>query len=71
MHLDHGKQKIRFSIFGFSHRLCRRAEVTVGSEDQLQIFLRAYLFRRGQMEHVLIMASLKLKPSLFTPRPSV
>ena len=26
---------------------------------------------RGQVEHVLTMTNLKLKPSLFTPRPSV
>ena len=39
----------------------------MGSEDQLQFFfLRAFLFRRGQVEHVLTMANLKLKPSLFT-----
>ena len=27
-------------------------------------------FRRGQVEHVLTMTNLKLKPFLFTPRPS-
>ena len=26
---------------------------------------------RGQVEHILTMANLKLKPSLFTPRPNV
>ena len=30
----------------------------------------AYLFKRGQVEHVLTMTNLKLKPSLFTSRPS-
>ena len=27
------------------------------------------MFKRGQVEHILTMANLKLKPSLFTPRP--
>ena len=43
----------------------------MGSEDQSSSnFFKGYLFRRGQVEHVLIMASLKLKPSLFTPLPT-
>ena len=38
----------------------------LGSEDPLQIFSNgAYLFKRGQVEHILTMANLKLKPSLF------
>ena len=41
----------------------------VGSEDLLQIFERAYLFKRGQVEHVWTMANVKLKPSLFMPCP--
>ena len=43
----------------------------MGSEDQLQFFFkRAYLLGRGQVEHVLTMAKLKLNPSLFTPHPT-
>ena len=34
------KTIFRFSIFGLSLRLCRGSEVTVGSEDQLQNFLK-------------------------------
>ena len=34
-------------------------------------FYRAYLFKRGQVEHVLTMANLKFNPSLFMPRPNV
>ena len=30
-------------------------------------FVRAYLFKRGQVEHVLTMTNLKLKPSLYAP----
>ena len=33
-------------------------------------FFRAYLFKRGQVEHLLTMANLKLKPSLFI-RPAL
>ena len=40
MHFDHGKNKIQIFNFGLSHRLCRGSEVTVGSEDQLQNFLK-------------------------------
>ena len=29
------------------------------------------MFRRGQVEHVLTMANLRLKPSLFTPHPTL
>ena len=45
----------------------------MGSEDQLQFFLKGYiiLFWRGQVEHVLTMVNLKLKPSLFTPCLSI
>ena len=49
-------------------------EIMVGSEDPLQKKKKknwAYLFKRGQVEHVSTMANLKLKPSLFTPRPNV
>ena len=37
----------------------------MGFEDPLH-FLRAYLFKRGQVEHVLTMTNLKQKPLLFT-----
>ena len=47
MHFDHGKTKFRFSIFGLSHRLCRVSEVTVGSEDQLQNFLKSIFVQKG------------------------
>ena len=68
--LYHGKSKIQIFNFGLSHRPCRGSEVTVGSEDPLQIFERVYLFKRGQVEHILTMANLQLKPSPFTPRPT-
>ena len=70
--LTNVKIKFRFSIFCLSNRLNRRSEVTVGSEDPLQFFFsqRAYLFKRGQVEHILTIANLKLKPTLFMPRPS-
>ena len=70
MHFNHGKNKFRFSIFGFSHRLYRGSEVTVGSEDPLTIFLKAYLLKKGQVEQVLTTTNLKLKPSPFMPRPN-
>ena len=63
------KTKFRFSIFGLSHRLCRGSEVRVGSEDQLQNLLKGIFVQGGQVEHILTMANLKLKPSLFMPRP--
>ena len=63
-----GKSKIQIFNFGLSHRPCRGSEVTVGSEDPLQIFERVYLFKRGQVEHILTMANLQLKPSPFTLR---
>ena len=64
------KTIFRFSIYGLSRRLCRGYKMTTGSKDQLQKnFKRAYLSKRGQVEYVLTMANLKLKPSLFTPRP--
>ena len=43
----------------------------VGSEDQLQFFLKGIFVQEGQVEHVLTMANLKLKLSLFTPHPTV
>ena len=54
------KQNSDFQCFAFPY------EVTLGSKDPLP-FLRAYLFKRGQVEHALTMTNLKLKPSLFTP----
>ena len=66
MHFDHGKNKIQIFNLWTLGLICREFEVTVGSENQLN-FLRAYLFRRGKVEHVLTMANLKLRPSLYTP----
>ena len=44
----------------------------VESEDLLQNFFKGhYLFKRGQMEHILTMANLKLKPSQFMPCPNM
>ena len=63
------KTKFKFSNFCFSHRLHRGSEVTLGSEDKFQFFYRAYLFRRGQVEHVLTMANLKL--NLIYLRPTL
>ena len=41
------KTKFRFSIFGLSHRLCRGSKMTVGTEDQLQIFFKGHICSRG------------------------
>ena len=65
------KTKFRFSIFGLFH-IYRGSEVMMGSEDTLKIFfffLKGIMSKRGQGEHVLTMANLKLKPSLFIPPP--
>ena len=70
IHFNHCKNKNQIFNFCLFHRLYRGSEVTVGSEDLLlKFFERAYLFKRGQVEHVLTMANFKLKPSLFTPCP--
>ena len=36
----------------------------------MALFERAYLFKRGQLEHILTMANLELNPYPFTPRPN-
>ena len=41
------KTKLKFSIFGLSHSLCRGSEVTVGSEDQLQNVLKGIFVQEG------------------------
>ena len=46
MHFDLAKTKLRFSIFGLSHSLHRGSEVTVGSVDPLQYFLKGHNFVR-------------------------
>ena len=64
------KIKFRFSMFCLSNRPYRGSEVTLGSEDPLHFFFffeRAYLFKRGQVEHILTMANLKLKSSYLRP----
>ena len=40
-----------------------------GLKTHLKFFLMGILFKRGQVEHILTMANLKLKPSLFMPCP--
>ena len=62
IHFDHCKNKIQIFNFCLFHRLYR------GSV--FNFFLRAYLFKSGQVEHFMTMANLKLEPSLFTPRPN-
>ena len=47
MHFDHDKNKIQIFNFGLSHRLCRGSEVTMGSEDQLRIFLKGIFVQEG------------------------
>ena len=71
IHFDHCKNKIEFFNFCLFHRPHRGSGVTVGSENPLQNFFKGniILFKGGQVEHVLTMANLKLKPVLFTPRP--
>ena len=66
------KQIFRYSIFGLSHWFYRGSGVTVGSENLLQIFFKGHmiLFKRGQGEHVLTMANLELKLSLFAHCPN-
>ena len=41
------KTIFRFSIFSLSHRLCEGSEVTVGSEDQLQNFVKGIFVQEG------------------------
>ena len=41
------KTKFRFSIFGLSHRSCRRSEVTVGSEGPFQKFWKGIFVQEG------------------------
>ena len=41
------KTKFRFSNFDLSDRLCTGSEVTVGSEDQLQNFLKGIFLQKG------------------------
>ena len=41
------KTKFRFSLFGLSHRLCSGSEVTVGSEDKIQFFLKGVFVQEG------------------------
>ena len=47
----------------------------MGSEDPLHFFFffffRAHLFKRIEVEHVLTMANLKLKPSIFALRQTI
>ena len=78
LHFDHCRNKIQIFVFFalpiglYRLLIVRGSEVTMGSEDPLQnIFLRAYLFKRGKVEHILTVVNLKLKPSLFIPRPTV
>ena len=69
--LTTAKIKFRCSISCLSHRPYRGSELMLWSEGHLQKFLKSILFKRGQGEHILTIANLKLKPSLFTPCPSV
>ena len=66
IHFDHYKNKIQFFNF-----VPFPSQVTWGLKTHFKSFEREYLFKRGQVEHVLTMAILKLKPSLFSPRPIV
>ena len=48
MHFDHGKNKIQIFHFCLFHRLYGGgSEVTVGSEDQLQNFLKGVFVQEG------------------------
>ena len=44
------KKKIDFQYFGLSHRLYKRSEVKVGSEDQLQFLLKGMFVQEGSSE---------------------
>ena len=60
MHFDHGKNNIQIFHFCLFHRLYRRSEVTVESEDPLQkLFKKGIFVQEGQVEHVLTMANFK------------
>ena len=61
MHFDYGQNK--FQIFNFWPFPWGSEVTTMGSEDTLKIFSKGS--KGGEMEHVLTMANLKLKPSLF------
>ena len=47
MHLTMAKQNSDFQFLAFSHRPCRGSEVTMGSEDQLQILLKGIFICSG------------------------
>ena len=47
IHFDHCKNKIQIFNFCLSHRLYRGLEVTVGTEDPLQIFSKGVFVQEG------------------------
>ena len=61
----------RFSIFGLSHRLCRGSEVTVGSEDQPQIFLKGIFVQEGSSGTRFDHGQFEIKTFPIYARPSV
>ena len=69
------KSKFSISIFGLSHRLCKGSEVTMGSEDYLQFFLKDIFVQEGSSETRFDHGQFKIKtfpiyaPG-FTPRPN-
>ena len=70
IHLNHYNNRIKIFIFFLPfHRLFRRSEVTVGSEDASN-FLKGMFVQEGSSATHFDMANLKLKSFLFTPRPT-
>ena len=75
MKFEHGKNKIQiFKFWPFPEAMGSEV-TTIGLKTYNSrssfFFKRALiLFNRGPVEHVLITVNLKLKPSLFTPRPN-
>ena len=71
MHFEHGKkQNSDFPFLAFPLGYIGGLRWRWGLKTHFK-YLRAYLFKRGQVKYVLTMANLKLKSSLFTPRPIV
>ena len=64
--------KFKFSMLAFfiGYRPIGGVRWRRGLKTHFKIFLKGISVQEGQVEHVLTMANLKLKPSLFMPRPT-
>ena len=61
--------KFKIIIFVFSIGYNRGSEVTVGSEDPLQIFLKGIFVQEGSSGTRSDHGQFEIKSSLFTPHP--